>query len=376
MDLSAEDSLRLNVLLNQDLQAVRIDDSRMIVYGLTEKGEAKVPLNPNCRDEQYIKRVKEAISSHVLGSPGGYPIFLRRWTRMGQARDESLDKLLQLGEPEAVVAVVYAPGLTDEQARRAWWCMPSSENARRMLKNECVAQGSMGKELAEFLIEFLAFEEEAKDIIESVRLVLQPGLIEEKTRESLWSKGQRKNAFLVGFLKTLPDELPDSAPAHKEATALQASIQPLADKGNLIAKQLLRVLSPEGQAFIKTVKTVMKKPSSQDVVVALLEAIEDYFFEMRISERPSQEITELIEAANNVCKDCASLSNELTEVMETVPEVESMLKAMLVLSWMGEKTLNPIFSRTDAIGSAMRRKLEPLFTPLNEQLDRLYSGGR
>ena len=46
MDLSAEDSLRLNVLLNQNLQAVRIDDSKMIVYGLTEKGEAKVPLNP------------------------------------------------------------------------------------------------------------------------------------------------------------------------------------------------------------------------------------------------------------------------------------------------------------------------------------------
>ena len=115
MDLSAEDSLRLNVLLNQDLQAVRIDDSKMIVYGLTEKGEAKVPLNPNCRDEQYIKRVKEVISSHVLGSPGGYPIFLRRWTRMGQTRDESLDRLLQLGEPEAVVAVVHAPGLTDEQ---------------------------------------------------------------------------------------------------------------------------------------------------------------------------------------------------------------------------------------------------------------------
>ena len=35
-----------------------------------------------------------------------------------------------------------------------------------------------------------------------------------------------------------------------------------------------------------------------------------------------------------------------------------------------------MFSKTDAIGSAMRRKLEPLFTPLTEQLDHLYSGGR
>jgi len=43
------------------------------------------------------------LSSHVLGSPGGYPVFLQRWTRMGQTRDTQLDKLLLLGEPEAVV---------------------------------------------------------------------------------------------------------------------------------------------------------------------------------------------------------------------------------------------------------------------------------
>ena len=171
MDLSAEDSLRLNVLLNQNLQAIRINDSKMVVYGLTDRGEATVQLNPNCQDEKYIKQVKELISSHVLGSPGGYPIFLRRWTRMGQARDESLESLLKLGEPEAVVAVVHASGLTDDLAYRAWWAMPTSSNARCMLKNEAVINGAMGKELAEYLIDYLPFEEEAKDIIESVRLV-------------------------------------------------------------------------------------------------------------------------------------------------------------------------------------------------------------
>jgi len=76
MNLSNEDNLRMNVLLHQDLQAIRIDESKMIVYGLSEKGEAKVPLKANCKDEVYIKQVKELISSHVLGSPGGYPNFL------------------------------------------------------------------------------------------------------------------------------------------------------------------------------------------------------------------------------------------------------------------------------------------------------------
>src|SRR6056297_2633860 len=144
MELSNEDALRLNVLLNQDLQAIRIDESKMIVYGLSDKGEASISLNPNCRDEQYLKQVKELISTHVLGSPGGYPVFLRRWTRMGQTRDESLAQLLLLGEPEAVVAVVHAPGLTHEFARRAWWAMPTAENARRMLEREVVVQSPLG----------------------------------------------------------------------------------------------------------------------------------------------------------------------------------------------------------------------------------------
>ncbi|MGD8614944.1 MAG: sulfur reduction protein DsrS, partial [Gammaproteobacteria bacterium] len=153
MDLSSEDSLRLNVLLANPLQAVRIDESSMTVHALSDQGEASVKLNPRGRDDQYLKRVRELLSSQVLGSPGGYPVFLRRWTRMGQARDNSLEQLLLLGEPEAVVAVVHANGLTDEIARRAWWAMPVADNARRMLERECVVRGTMGPVLAEYLVE-------------------------------------------------------------------------------------------------------------------------------------------------------------------------------------------------------------------------------
>ena len=80
MQLAPEDSLRLNVLLANKPQAIRINESQMTVFGLSEQGEAKVNLNPTCRDEQYIKLVKELISGHVLGSPGGYPVYLQRWT--------------------------------------------------------------------------------------------------------------------------------------------------------------------------------------------------------------------------------------------------------------------------------------------------------
>src|SRR6056297_3564796 len=144
MDLSTTDSLKLNVMLASKPLAVRIDESTMTVHGLSEQGEIRVALNPNCRDDLYIRRVRELISGHVLGSPGGYPVYLRRWTRMGQTRDDSLAQLLLLGEPEAVVAVVHAPGLTHEFARRAWWAMPTAENARRMLEREVVVQSPLG----------------------------------------------------------------------------------------------------------------------------------------------------------------------------------------------------------------------------------------
>ncbi len=373
MDLSSEDSLRLNVLLHQEVEAIRIDDSRMIVYGLSPRGEAQVPLNPNCRDEQYIKKVKEVISSHVLGSPGGYPIFLRRWTRMGQAKDDSLERLLKLGEPEAVVAVVHAAGLTDELARRAWWAMPNSGNARCMLEKQSVVGGRMGTILANFLVEFLPFEEDPKNMLESVRLVLQPGLIDVATRNSLWSRGQRKNAFYVGFLKMLPDDLPTRTEAHPEYEKLKHQLAELNDAGQPVTRQLLRVLGPAGQAYIKTTTTVLNKPANQDVVVALLEAIESYFAPLRPTEPPSADMMELVEQAHQVCT--ARSIPAINEVLQVAPETERLLQAMLALSWVGVHLVNPIFARTDAIGTVMRRKLEPVAAPILDLL-RTLTGQR
>ena len=71
MDLSPEDALRLNVLLAGKPLAIRINESTLTLYGLSDRGDAQVQLNPNCRSEQYGRRVREALSGHVLGSPGG-----------------------------------------------------------------------------------------------------------------------------------------------------------------------------------------------------------------------------------------------------------------------------------------------------------------
>ena len=63
MELTAEDSLRLNVMLANALQAVRIDESSMTVQALSDQGEASVKLNLVGRDDQYLKSVRELLSS-------------------------------------------------------------------------------------------------------------------------------------------------------------------------------------------------------------------------------------------------------------------------------------------------------------------------
>ena len=237
MSLSTEDNLRLNVMLANNVDAVRIDEGRMVVYGIANNNEMHIQLNPNCRDELYIKQVRELLSGHVLGSPGGYPVFLKRWTRMGQMKDESLADLLKLGEPEAIMAVVCAQGLTNELARLAWWAAPEAEYARRMLESELVVNGEMGRVLADFLIEFLPFEEDPYAIVRSVRLVLQGELISDEVRNTLWSRGVKKNVFRIGFLEACPDELPEPTPLRMDAEKHQQHLSELIEQGNRYAIQ-------------------------------------------------------------------------------------------------------------------------------------------
>ena len=367
MNLSNEDNLRMNVLLHQELQAIRIDESKMIVYGLSDKGEAKVLLKPNCKDEVYIKQVKELISTHILGSPGGYPIFLRRWTRMGQSRtNESLERLLLLGESEAIVAVVNADEVTNEIARRAWWAMPTAANARCLLRHKDVVDGDMGKELAAFLVEFLPFEEEPRAMIESARLVLQNELTTVEVKESLWKKGQRKNALLVGFLKTLPDDLPVESAQHSLYKQYEEILRSNSD--NIYSEILLRLLSDKGQAYIKTIEAVIKKPSNQDVVIQLFKTIREYFSTVRPNDVLYDDIEMLLSDVKKYIEVSANQTDDLKIIMNLAPDLSAVLKSIFSLSLIDEALLTPVFSRTDAIGSLMRRKIEHITSPLLDEI--------
>jgi hypothetical protein len=373
MELSAEDALRLNVMLANPLHAVRIDESSMTVHALSSQGEASVTLNPQGRDDQYLKKVRELLSSQVLGSPGGYPVFLRRWTRMGQARDNSLEQLLLLGEPEAVVAVVHANGLSDEIARRAWWAMPVAENARCMLQRSCVVDGAMGAVLAEYLVEYLPFETEHRAMVETVRLVLQPGLIAASLRDKLWRSAKRKSSYYVGFLHACPDTLPEPARPRGDRDAVCAALDGLLKADNPVARQLCRCLGGAGQAFLQTAEAVLNKPADQDVVVEFLKSVQAYFSGVRPNRDAAADMHTLVEDAEALLEVPAvcDTTRAVQAVREVLPGYRDDLRAMLALSWVSESLVNPIFARTDAIGSVMRKKIEPLTGPLREQLVQL-----
>ncbi len=374
MTLSHEDSLRLNVLFSQDLHAVRIDEGTLTLHALSSRGEAKIALNVAGHTETYLRAVRELLSSHALGSPGGYPVFLTHWTRTGQARDESLERLLLLGEPEAVVAVVCAAGLSDELARRAWWAMPCADNARYMLERLNVVSGNMGPVLAQYLLEHLPFETASRDMIDSLRMMLQSGLLSAEKRRSLWRRAQGTPTYYVGFLLAGAQALPCAGEPHPDWALAREQLVEQARANDPLTCLLLHVLSPAGQAFITAARQALERPPDQDVVVSILEAIGRYFSPVRpwlaCAERT---MDALVAAADATVMRSARGADRsaLSIVLGRQSQLHDAVAAMLALSGVDEALVTPIFARTDAVGSVMRRRLGPVSTPMLAQFSRL-----
>jgi len=341
-ELSPEDELRLNVLFNTELKAVRIDESSMTLWALTPQGEASVPLKPNERSDRYLKRVREQLSGHALGSPGGYPVHLTRWTRQSQAglSAQHLAQLLLIAEEEAVVAVVHSPALTDELARYAWWCMPTIENARLMLMRDVVCRGGMGRTLAEFLIEHLAFlHEDDVGILDTVAVMLVSGVLTEAERLSIWKRGSSRNSYYVAFLELQPDTLPNP----RGARADHAGVPHIA--GNPYSAMLEKALSGQGQPFLATTALVLDRPEIQEVVNHALNALAQWCAPLRQA-------------------DAAARGAARAAVLAAAPQLEPDCAALDALATADADSARPIFLKTTAIGSLMRRKIQPVVVPL------------
>ncbi len=308
MELAAEDQFRLEILFTRPLQAVRIDESRLILHALAEDGEVQIPLHPNDRPERYLRRLRETLANQSLGSPKGYPVHLSRWIRHGQMGNgpmagDNLARLLLSGEPEAVIAVAYSPALTNEIARRAWWAMPNIENARLMLQRPAVAKGDMGSVLAHFLVEHLPFlQEDPIAIMDTVVTLLYSETLNPAQEEAIWRRGQRSRCHYCGFLEL-------------RATRLPGATGPEDDR-----------------VFARTALEILDKPETQEVVTRTLNAIGQHFTQ-RLSPRARAEVTALAQVSANL--------------------------------------VDAIFARSTAIGTLMREKTEPALRPVQEGLLRV-----
>jgi hypothetical protein len=175
----------------------------------------------------------------------------------------------------------------------------------------------------------------------------------------------------VGFLLAVPGALPGGGRPHPASDEVCGRLAELMREGNPYAVQLARLLGGEGQAFLETVEMVLDKPSNQDVVVSLLHAIAAYFRPIRVQDVECRTMEDILTATDGLMA-CASVpGHPLRELLDRVPAMESEVRAMLVLSLVDEPLVNPIFSRTDAIGTVMRRKLKPLFEQMQQYIDTL-----
>lgn len=372
MELSSEDLLRLNVLLANKPLAIRINESSLVLQALLGEGEATINLSATGRPEKYLQSVRSFLSERALGSPRGYPLYLQRWSRQGQMRQESLEQLLLLGDPTAVYAVICAQGLTDEIARRAWWAVEEAENARCMLEAEAVVKGGTGAVLARYLVDYLPFETETETMIKSVRLALQPGLLEREVVIGLWKKAARKAPYLVGFIAALPDDLPEPGCTRRDCDLLTERLRPLAESGNPYAELISLLVSAKGQLFLQTCRKILEKPSAQEVVSGTFDVLRERLGSLRPEGDPDLTMEQLREEA----RQCVSGDERARACIEMVPELAAECEALSILSGLGYGVIRPTLKGSTVMGSLMRKKLKPVLEPIMAQLECLLGMNR
>ena len=367
MALTPEDQLRIHVLLQNQPQAVRIEEGSMTFFGLTPEGTASIPLHPDVGNERYLKHVREMLSTHVLGSPGGYPVYLKRWTRMGQTSGGRMADLLLLGEPEAVMAVANAQELDLELATRTWWAATNAEAqpevARHLLRHASVREAPLGQEVANFLLEYLPFLEEPQVILLTATLILQDELLSEAQVMSLWNRARNKSAIQVAFLQARAERLPELPPPHRFSAEYQSLIETLVGQNNVLAMRLRWLWSAQGQGFVQLTERALNKVSDEDLVYPLLEAIGGWF-----THRPRtmhRDIESLQAAASEALQ-----AEPLQSVLQQAPELTSVIAAVVLLGEVTESICFRSILHSGAVGSQLRRKMkieaEPILQALHQ----------
>ena len=342
--LEPEDILKLNVLIATSV-AIRIDTYKLTVVGLNAQfKEQIIALKPSGDSEVYIKEVKKLLVTQVLGAMGGYPSYLKRWSRMGQVESSNLTSLLKLGEVEAVVAVSNSTNLDNDLLKLTWWCATNTDNqaeiGRFLLTKPFVLNTQTGREIAQYLLEFLPFVDDIEQLIDTTSLVLQEGLIEQKDKDRLWKQGQRKTAFLVGFVERMRGNLPNE---------FNLKIP------NYEHSDLQIINNQQSQLFLTTLGHILKKINQEYVLYRALEVLGQYMSHQDISMQNTIE----------------KITNQVSDLSLTADNEQDKLDARLLLAGVSEKLVVSTISAHNLTGSAIRKKLAHVLEPIQQALKTL-----
>jgi len=339
--LEPEDTLKLNVLIATSV-AIRIDTYKLVVVGLNAQfKEQTIELRPSGDSEAYIKAVKKLLVTQVLGAMGGYPSYLKRWSRMGQVESSNLVSLLKLGEVEAVVAVANSTNLDDNLLKLTWWCATNTDSqaeiGRFLLTKAFVISTKTGQEIAQYLLEFLPFVNDTEQLIDTTSLVLQGDLIDQKDRDRLWKQGQRKTAFLVGFVERMQGSLPNDL-----------NIQALKYQH----PELQIINSEQSQIFLKTLAHILKKINQEYVLYRALEVLGQYLSHDQIAYQDSID----------------KIKAQIKDLNLTTTQEQDKLNARLLLAGVNERLVVSTISAHNLTGSAIRKKLASVLEPIQKSL--------
>jgi hypothetical protein len=209
---------------------------------------------------------------------------------------------------------------------------------------DVVCQGNMGRTLAEFLVEHLAFlHEDDVGILDTVGVMLYSGVLTDTERLSIWKRGSSRNSYYVAFLELQPDNLPSP----RAPRADHASVPQLV--GNPYSAMLEKALSGQGQSFLATTATILERPEIQEVVNHTLAALANWC-------APLRQV------------DAATRNAARSALIAAAPQFESDCAALDALAAADADSVRPIFLKTTAIGSLMRRKILPVVTPLLDSI--------
>lgn len=366
MTLSSEDQLRIQVMLHNDPKALRLDESQMVLYAWTPNGEASIPLSPNLPNEQYLKALREMLSEHVLGSAGGYPLYLKRWSRMGHTGEQHLEQFLLLGEPEAVVAVANSPGLTIELARLVWWAVTNTaqqaEQGLHMLRRECVVEDELGGEIAQFLMDYLPFVTEPEEVLATLAGVLQEGLLEQEQIERIWRRSQErgKGIYRIAFLQGRPWSLPEPVMEHPQLAQWQ--LQSLPNNG--VAQLLLQLGGGAGQTFLHHVAALLDTVSNEISVYALMNAIGAPFAGLLWTIDQERSLAEI--SPNPVLEQ-----ESCRQLLERLPALRPQLEAMVLLAHVRQEVTFKSVLHSGSVGRPLRKKLKLEFDLIRSAIQQL-----